>query len=228
MNRSDLFPADADRGEAFRLLSGCFLLPDNGLGSRLKALEAHLERVCRGAAPHVARMSAHLENGGDLGALQVEFSRLFVGPFGTPAPPYGSVYLDGDKSFMGESALDVRQRYQEEGLGLSTRFHETPDHITAELEFVYFLTVKALEAAAQGDPDASGRYLEKRKRFLADHLDAWTPEFERLTTTNARVDFFTDLVRATRALIRTDLAALSDSPPTPCGGQGQESPRRPS
>ncbi len=49
--------------------------------------------------------------------LKVEFSKLFVGPYKLFAAPYGSVYLDDERKVMGDSTLDVKNRYREAGLG---------------------------------------------------------------------------------------------------------------
>ncbi len=75
------------------------------------------------------------------------------------APPYGSVYLERERTVMGESTLDVVRRYRQEGLDISADFHDAPDHITAELEFVHFLIFKALEAAS--DSTARARPLPR-------------------------------------------------------------------
>ena len=202
-------PHEAALGEILLLLSELYQLPVEDMTALVTALEKQLARVCRTAVPHAAGMKTHLENCGDLESLKVEFCRLFVGPFRVPAPPYGSVYLDGDRSVMGESTRDVLARYKQEGLSISTHFRDAPDHITAELEFVCYLNQMAIAAAENGDFDRSGQYREKRKRFLQDHLGAWIPDFERHIENSAQSDFYKNLARATRALIRMDLQALS-------------------
>ncbi|MBM2831889.1 MAG: torD6, partial [Dehalococcoidia bacterium] len=41
---------------------------------------------------------------------------LFVGPYRLLAPPYWSAYLEDARVVMGDSTMDVKNRYREEGL----------------------------------------------------------------------------------------------------------------
>ena len=202
---------EADHGEAFRLLSELYRLPGLDLGAKVRALEGTMARACQHATPYVTRMREYLEQDGDVEALQVEYCKLFLGPFGVLAPPYGSVYLDGNRSLMGKSTVDVLNRYKREGLDIAKDFHDAPDHITAELEFVYFLNVKALQAGEDADGHAPARCRERRRQFLMEHLGAWISDFAQLIEENAETEFFKNLVRATKALIHTDLETLSGS-----------------
>jgi TorA maturation chaperone TorD len=51
--------------------------------------------------------------------------------------------------------------------------------------------------------------MEKRKRFLRDHLGAWIPDFQRQVEEYAETDFYKNLTWATRAIIQQDLEDLS-------------------
>lgn len=210
MRAADIRSRETDMGEAFRLLSQLYRLPGLDLGAKLRALERHMAQACPRAAPYVTGMLECLERYGNVEALQVEFSRLFLGPFGVLAPPYGSVYLDGGRSLMGQSTADVVDRYKREGLDVAEDFHDAPDHVAAELEFVYFLHLKALQAAEDGRGDAASRYRDKRRQFLMEHLGAWISDLEKRIEENAQTEFFKDLTRAVTVLVQTDLEALAD------------------
>lgn len=82
--------------------------------------------------------------------LAVEYARLFVGPFGLRAPPYGSVYLDNQRSVMGPSTMETIRCYEDEGLARDDEFNELPDHIVVELEFMYYLSYRQVEALQKG------------------------------------------------------------------------------
>jgi TorA maturation chaperone TorD len=47
----------------------------------------------------------------ELESLKVDYTRLFVGMFKLPAPPYGSAYLE-DNRIMAESIINVRNWYE--------------------------------------------------------------------------------------------------------------------
>ncbi len=209
MEKEDLFDREAGKGDAFRLLSEFFSPPNEDMVLRLKVLESRIKKACIRAVPYIAKMAKYFEDEGDVDSLRVDFSRLFVGPFGMLAPPYGSVYMESGRKVMGNSTLDVVSRYEEEGLDISSDFHDAPDHITAELEFVYFLIFKALEAASHSDMDASGRYMEKRRHFYTDHIGAWISDFQENVEKKAETNFYKNLARATRTLIQEDLEEIS-------------------
>lgn len=53
--------------------------------------------------------------------LEVEFTRLTIGPLEIPAMPYASFYLSPSRSLMTDETLDVRRRYLEAGLGIKQK-----------------------------------------------------------------------------------------------------------
>ncbi|MBW1770891.1 MAG: molecular chaperone TorD family protein [Deltaproteobacteria bacterium] len=125
-------------------------MPNNGLHNDLVQLEHYLDALGSEAATHITRMRREwLGRGNEIDDLCVDFARLFVGPYALLAPPYGSVYLDGERKVMGDSTMDVCMRYAEVGLQLADHFKEVPDHIAAELEFIYFLILKEAEAISR-------------------------------------------------------------------------------
>ncbi len=209
MGKEDLFNREVGKGDAFRLLSEFFSPPNEEMVLKLKVLESRIKKACIPAVPYIAKMEKHFEDEGDIDSLRVDFSRLFVGPFGMLAPPYGSVYMESGRKVMGDSTLDVVSRYREEGLDISGDFHDAPDHIAVELEFVHFLIFKSLEAASHSDMHASGHYMEKRRRFYAEHLGAWISDFQEHVEEKAETNFYKNLARATRTLIQEDLEEIS-------------------
>jgi TorA maturation chaperone TorD len=67
--------------------------------------------------------------------------------------------------------------YEEAGLSLSEDFHELPDHIAAELEFLYFLTYREIEALQSHDLEKAGKFLNFQERFWGRFLRHWVPPF---------------------------------------------------
>lgn len=190
---------DKIRADAYKLLSECFYLPDDKLINLLKNIDTSMSTF----HAQLAKTTPAPE---DIELLKVDYSRLFVGPFKLLAPPYGSVYLEGERKIMGNSSLDVRDRYTEEGLNNILR--EAPDHIAIELEFMYFLICKKLQAAKESDFDAADIYLKKQIAFLKMHLGAWIPEFSRGMKTNAQYEFYKNLAEITSSFVEKDLENL--------------------
>ena len=201
METKNLLNHESSRMAAFRLLSDCFFLPEPGLSEKLGTLESDMANVCEAAVMFVQNMRKEFKADADLEALKVDFSKLFVGPYNLSAAPYGSVYLESDRKMMGNSTQDVRKRYREAGLDTAKTFKDAPDHISAELEFMYYLIFKEVEAFASSDIETAIGFIEKQKSFLEDHLIAWVPEFASSIIENAKNSFYTNLAHATTAFL---------------------------
>ncbi|MEE9402659.1 MAG: molecular chaperone TorD family protein [Desulfobacteria bacterium] len=206
MNVVDLLKYETARSGAYKGLAGCYRMPNNGLHNDLVQLEHYLDTLGSEAATHITRMrSGWLGRGNEIDDLCVDFARLFVGPYALLAPPYGSVYLDGERKVMGDSTIDVCMRYAEVGLELADHFKEVPDHIAAELEFMYFLILKEAEAISHSDFEQALDFLKKQEEFLSSHLGVWVSEFADHVERNAETQFYKQLARTTKVFVSKDL-----------------------
>ncbi len=102
-------------------------------------------------------------------SLSVAHAQLFIGPFEVKAAPWASLYLDSDQRLMGSASRYATEAYAEAGLGPGSGPRDAPDHITHELEFMYYL---AFEEATTGE----SVWRERQRRFWGDHLGQWLPE----------------------------------------------------
>jgi TorA maturation chaperone TorD len=202
MNVADLLKYETARSGAYKGLAGCYHVPNNGLHNALVELEYHLGTLGSEAATHITLMrSEWLGRGDEIDDLCVDFARLFVGPYTLLAPPYGSVYLDGERKVMGDSTMDVRMRYGEVGLEVAAHFKEAPDHIAAELEFMYFLILKEAEAISHSDFEQALDFLKKQQEFLSLQVSEFADRVER----NAETQFYKQLARTTKVFVSKDL-----------------------
>ena len=190
-----------NRRDAYKLLSACYYLPEEETRATLAELEQAMAGEYAEAAEHVSRMMGETE----IEQLKIDYARLFVGPFKLLAPPYGSVYLDGGRRVMGDSTLDAQKRYREVGLDISGEIERVPDHIAIELEFMYYLVFKEIEALGNSDVENAVDCLEKQQGFLEDHLGVWAPKLADAMEENAETEFYRDLGRATRVFVEKDL-----------------------
>lgn len=179
MNINEIILHEQTRGDCYRLLAACFYQPQKEIfmeGGLLKNLTASLRQVCPEAAVFSSGMEKTVLNYSDE-ELAVEYAKLFVGPNEMIAPPYGSMYLDGKKTIMGESTMEVIRMYQQEGLARDSEFKDLPDHIAVELEFMYYLVFKEMKTREEADDKASSVYIEKQDIFLNRLLRSWVPQF---------------------------------------------------
>ncbi len=187
---------EQERNASYRILSACYYPPDEKL---IAMLDEH-DTLSGELGCEIAKAFPGEEK---LEELKIDYSRLFVGPFKLIAPPYGSIYLENGRQTMGDSTIDAKRRYKEEGLDIFIK--EAPDHIAVELEFMYFLIFNASEAIKEQDPETADSYLKKQRSFLKDHLGEWISKFTEDVESNASTDFYRDLARATRLFIEEDL-----------------------
>jgi len=107
--------------------------------------------------------------------LAVEYTRLFI--TGLPSlacPPYESVYRED--AVMGNSTLEVMKSYSKAGLKVMENFHDLPDHVAVELEFLYYLMNK--------------ENTEAHEAFIKEHVSRWVPEFCSGVEKNDRTGFY--------------------------------------
>lgn len=214
METKNLLNYESSRMKAFRMLSDCYFLPDPGLSEKLENLELNMSDVCEPAAEWAHSMRKEFEGSANLEPLKIDFSKLFVGPYKLFAAPYGSVYLDSERQVMGDSTLDVKTRYREAGLDTAKNFKDAPDHISAELEFMYYLIFKEIEAFSKADMETAIDFVQKQKSFLEDHLMAWGLEFAGNIIEYAENPFYRNLAKVTEAFLKENykiVCSLLDS-----------------
>jgi len=127
-----------------------------------------------------------------LNELLWDYTRLFIGPYRLPCPPWESVYTSQKKLMMQDAADDARGTYAELGLIIDDP-NVMPDHIGAELNFLSL----AYERAGQGDgkrPD----WIRVGDGFLHEHLLNWAPQFTSDMEAAAEAFLYKTLARTTR------------------------------
>lgn len=178
---------------AYKLISLLYGPPTDGLEEILTYLEKTLMKLKPELLPRVSEMKTLSDSKYMLEDLTVDYAKLFIGPFDLLAPPYGSVYLDGQRQVMGDSTIKVLQLYRQAGLHLSDEFKEPPDHIITELEFMYYLASKYIET---GDE----QWLLKKEEFFNNYLSQWIKDFAIRIQENAKTAFYKNLAQLTSGL----------------------------
>jgi TorA maturation chaperone TorD len=221
MKANEKLSTDTTRAAVYKLFAECYYPPGEDTSEHLMELHRGLRILCSPAAEAAGRMQAAWQAGESFEDLSIDHARLFVGPFALLAPPYGSVYLDGERRLMGDSTLAAGECYQEVGLEMAPDFNGTPDHIAVELEFMHFLVVKEFDALAGGNLDRAENFRQKQRAFLERHLGAWVADFSCSVAEQAQTIFYQNLAGATRIFIESEIErcrggteALADAHPS--------------
>ncbi len=106
----------------------------------------------------------------DWSAVEFSFNHLFVGPRALLAPPFASIYLDGDDTrLMGHSTEKIRALYEMIGL-TSPWLNKIPDdHLAFELDALW-----QINSALEKVPSTQ---LQEVRQYLMTHLQSWLPKF---------------------------------------------------
>ncbi len=190
MVTNDLQRLKVARSDAYRLLAACFYEPDrelfleeqlgDNLGFFFFFFEVPADTPCRRLAESLGATEGE--------ELLVEYSALFLGPFGAPAHPFGSVYLEKGSRLMGDSTMAVKKIYQQ--AGAAQEIEGPPDHIALELEFMNFLLLQQLAAEAAGDQAELAELIRLEQLFLAEMLASWTVPFANAIREKSNLDFY--------------------------------------
>jgi len=200
---------DLEKGTArenlCRFLAACYYQPgpefseEKVFGSMLDAAT----RIHPDLAAHARRLGEEF-SAEDPESLLVDYTRLFLGPGPIVAKPYGSVWLDGENTLMGDSTMAVQELYHEGGFEMDEDFRELPDHIAAELEFLYLLIYRENEGHRNGEPEAVKTAAGLRRRFLDEQLGRWIGPFTAAVKAGAQSGFYRELAELTDRFVKME------------------------
>jgi TorA maturation chaperone TorD len=189
----------SQRADSYKFLSECYYPLDDELVQ--KVIDTAQDRA------FFFELACCVPPAVELKSLSVDFAELFVGPYKLLAPPYGSVYFE-DNRIMGNSTIDVRNCYESEGLDIVIK--DAPDHIAVELEFMYYLIARQIEAVRESNLHVVQACRRKQFDFLQAHLGRWLPEFVEKVQKNARTEFYRRLAGLTEAFVQNDMKTLAE------------------
>ncbi|MFA6313106.1 MAG: molecular chaperone TorD family protein [Sterolibacterium sp.] len=206
------------REDLCRFLSACYYEPTTDFS------EEHLFDSMRAAASAIHPDLA--ASAGKLGAafvaqdpetLLVDYTRLFIGPSQPRAMPYASFWLTDDQSMRHDATMAVLDFYEQGGFEVSEDFRELPDHVAAELEFLYLLTYRQNQnqlaqlaplAQLNGSADELSASNALHRRFLNEHLGAWLGSFAAAVNSGAETEFYRELAAFTERFVRMEADLL--------------------
>ncbi|HEC42599.1 MAG TPA: hypothetical protein ENI20_07205 [Bacteroides sp.] len=136
--------------------------------------------------------------------LLVEYSRLFIGPFKTLAPPYSSVYLGSENLVYSEETIWVVQFYRKAGLDFNRDIHDLPDHIAIEMEFIYYLIYHEVSQLQENNIEKARFFHEHQLEFIQEHFVKWAPVFCDTILRETNNEYYRSLAESLRSFIEVD------------------------
>lgn len=197
------------REDLCRFLSACYYEPTTDFS------EEHLFESMVAAAtaidPDLAESARKLGAAfaaQDIETLLVDHTALFIGPSQPKAMPYASFWLTDDQSMRHEATMAVLDFYEQGGFDVSDDFHELPDHIAVELEFLYLLIFAQNQAQLGGNKDELLATEMLHARFVVEHLGVWVGAFTGAIKSGAATAFYRELAGFTERFVSREADLL--------------------
>lgn len=136
--------------------------------------------------------------------LQEEYLRVFSYTISQECPPYETQYGSKHIFQQTQAMSDIAGFYRAFGLEESRQRPERCDHISLELEFMYFLIYKQAHALSQKELTRAEICREAEHKFFAEHVGRWVPSFTMLLERKAEEGYLHDLACFTRVFFRAE------------------------
>ena len=142
--------------------------------------------------------------------LHWDYTRLFIGPFKLPAPPWESTYVRKDGLLFQGTTMNVRQYYEKYGFIVRDFNMEADDHVGLELDFMYHLNELTIEMAQKNDIQKLNYLLKDQHKFLNEHLLEFVPQLCGLVIEEADTAFYKGLARILQHYLLIDSQILQE------------------
>ena len=197
------FQSVVAKADVCRLLSACYYEPgpefvEEKLFDSLLIAANQLDPVLGGSALQL-KESFECDS---LEELLVDYSKLFLGPGHTLAPPYESAWRDKNSDDPMDSVQALIELYDDGGFAIDPDFRDLPDHVAVELEFLYTLIFQQAAAMRSGDRKALDHAKALQWSLQTRHMDAWLGAFVDALRENAQCSFYRDLATITAEFMR--------------------------
>ncbi len=144
-------------------------------------------------------------------ALHWDYTRMFIGPYELPAPPWESAYLNDERLLFQKETLEVRRAYLKYDLLPRELGREADDHLGLELDFMLRLSRLAAERAEAEDAPGLAQVLQDQAAFLEDHLLRWVPQLTHDIAAGAETGFYRGMARVLQGFLEVDRQAVQEA-----------------
>jgi TorA-specific chaperone len=122
--------------------------------------------------------------------LEEAYIRLFVNARdGIPAPLYQSCYESENALLMGPPAVMMKERIESLGLSMAGQVNEPPDHLSVQIEYLYFLLEKGFR---EEDRDM----IASASSFASETMLPWVAELHHKLDSETERSFYTSTASA--------------------------------
>lgn len=157
--------------------------------------------------------------------LHWDYTRMFIGPFTLPAPPWESSYVRKDKLLFQGTTMNVRKYYEKYGMVVADFNIEADDHIGLELDFIFNLNelcIQEIEAGADKNIIRLKHLIKEQQAFLKEHLLNFSQDFSKAVMKEANTQFYQGLAKLLHHYLLMDSIVLKELMNIEISNRGQE------
>lgn len=138
--------------------------------------------------------------------LAVDWTRLFrgVSPQYGPPPPFEGLYVQGGANSQ-EVLQSVSGFYRKNGFFPNPTFHNRPDYMGMELDFMGLLIEREADALDLGDRNEALGHFRAVRSFLSEHLGVWCGDFCDRALPYARTGFYRGVLHLTKGVVKKEV-----------------------
>lgn len=163
------------RSAVYALLARAFAYPEPAHVAAIREIGTALATAVNGLYAEAVALAATTPAPE---ALVTAFVRLFSHGVSHDCPTFETAYTARDAFQQAQQMADIAGFYRAFGVRHAPG-GERPDHISAELEFMHFLTLKEAYAREVLGAPRVRQCRRAQALFLRDHLACWAPAFGR-------------------------------------------------
>jgi nitrate reductase assembly molybdenum cofactor insertion protein NarJ len=197
------------RLQAYYFLSNAFLYPQTSWLEELPEAQRILDALGVPSSQEIMEAALSI----DLAALQAQYREAF-GLTGSQC--YETEFGLPHEFRQSQELADIAGFYRAFGFQAGGSRHERPDHLAAELEFMYLLALKEAYALENGLVEQAGICQQAQCAFLRDHLGRWVGLFnaslrqssETRLGVSANDSLYLDLAQLAQEFIASELQRL--------------------
>lgn len=179
-------------------VEGCTEMVKENYLNRLDSLTSVLKTEAGDGLHEIGSIIKSFPDGDSLYQhLEEAYVRLFISAKGgITAPLYESCYEFEGAPLMGRAAAEMKERFEAKGLSVADTIQEPPDHLSIELEYLYFLLDKGW-----GEQDDA--LVDEGSTFADEIMLQWASKLHERLASETQCLFYPLMVSILEDILRT-------------------------
>lgn len=145
--------------------------------------------------------------------LHWDYTKMFIGPFTLPTPPWESTYVRKDGLLFQSTTMEVRSTYKKYGFSANDFNIEADDHIGLELDFIFHLNESCLKVSESNEVlniEVIQELMKEQLDFLDKHLLKFAPQLCKGMISEASTGLYKGMAMILERYLKIDSEVLQE------------------